>query len=289
MPLLKKLTTMAAKVESTIGTAESLTASEGVFNIYDPEVSAEIEVEGREANGSFDNLSGVSGSQAGTLTFKTDAGWSGTGTPEWADTLLPACGYVESSQVFRPTSEAPGSNVKTVTIGFYEWAGSGDALFKVLAGAVGNFKIMADAGKVVMIEWEFKGVWQAPTDVTMIEPTYPTHKAVPVCKLDDHLQLDCTMRCSDGVRCRERDHLARVPRHGSRLQERIDCRSQAGYHNRPRSTVGHGRGSLPRLDRRRRVRLLVFLPRCGRRIACFGSTGSTDHFDWPCRTRRSAS
>lgn len=169
MPLLKRIRTMAAKTESTIGTAESLTAAEGVYNAYDVMLQAEIEVEQREAQGSFNYLPGVPGARGGKMTFKTDMGWDGADMPTWASVLLPACGFVESTQVYTPRSEAPGSNVKTATIACYV-----DGVLKVLAGAVGTFKINATAGKIVYIEWEFTGVWQAPTDVAIIAPTYPT-------------------------------------------------------------------------------------------------------------------
>jgi hypothetical protein len=174
MPLLKRKRVMAAKVEGTIGTAESLTNAEGAFNAYDVMIQPTIAVDQREGQGSFNYLSGVPGARQGKATFKTDIGWDGTTTmPTWASVLLPACGFVESSQVYTPRSEAPGSNVKTATIGCYV-----DGVFKSIAGAVGNFRLVCPSGKQVMIEWEFTGVWQAPTDVALIAPTYPT--ALPI-------------------------------------------------------------------------------------------------------------
>ncbi len=170
MPLLKAIRTLAAKVETTIGTAISLSASDGVFNAYDLEIQPSIEFNKRQAQGSFDNLKAVAGARKGTATFKTDIEWDGTSTlPPWATVLLPACGYVESSQVFTPRSEGPGSNVKTLTIGAYI-----DGKFKSIAGAVGSFKLVCPSGEQCMIEWEFDGVWQAETDVALISPTYPT-------------------------------------------------------------------------------------------------------------------
>ena len=173
MPLLKKLRTLAAKVETTNGTAESLTASEGAFNAYDVMVQAEIEVEERPGQASFDSLVGSPGARKGSISFKTDVGWDGTTVPTWASVLLPGCGYVESTQVYYPTSEAPGSNVKTLTIGAFQ-----NGMYKVLAGAVGNFKMTMPAGRMVTIDWEFQGVWQPVTDSAIIAPTYPTDAAL---------------------------------------------------------------------------------------------------------------
>ena len=169
MPLLKRLQVMSAKVETTIGTAETLTATEGVFNAYELSIQASIDVEERESQGSFNYLSGVPGARQGKMTFKTDLGWNGTTMPTWASVLLPCCGFVESTQVYTPRSEGLGANVKSATIGIHQ-----NGIFKKLAGAVGTFKIVCPAGKVAMIEWEFTGVWQAVTDTTIIAPTYPT-------------------------------------------------------------------------------------------------------------------
>lgn len=169
MPLLKRIQTIAAAVETTIGTAESLTATEGVFNAYDIQIQANIDSSERQAQGSFNYLSAVTGPRGGTMSFKTDLAWDGTALPNWATVLFPACGFVVSTQTYYPTSEAPGSNVKTATVAVFE-----DGLKKTLAGAVGTFKIVCPSGGIAMIEWEFQGVWQAVTDTAIIAPTYPT-------------------------------------------------------------------------------------------------------------------
>ena len=171
MPLLKRRTVFAAKIESTIGTAETLTATEGSFNAYDVMVQANVSVADREGQGSFDYLQGVPGAYEGTVTFKTGMGFD-TAVPSWATVLFPACGYVQSGTVFKPESRSPtdpAASTKTVTIGAFI-----DGVYKKLAGAMGNFKISAPAGQEATIEWEFKGVWQDMVDATIIAPTYPT-------------------------------------------------------------------------------------------------------------------
>ena len=171
MPLLKRVRTIAAAVEAAIGTPETLAAAQGVYNAYDIAINASIEVEQREAQGSFDRLSGVAGARQGTMAFKTDI-YIGAVMPAWASVLFPACGYVATGAVFTPRSKAPGTTTadpRTVTIGVFE-----DGFYKRLAGATGNFKIVYPSGKKAFIEWEFQGVWQAPANATLIEPTYPT-------------------------------------------------------------------------------------------------------------------
>lgn len=170
MPLLKRKRVMAAEVETTIGTAATLTAPDAAYNAYNVMIQPTIAVEDREGQGGFGYLSGVPGARQGVATFRTDLGWDGTVTePSWASVLLPACGWVDASGVFTPRSEAPGANVKTLTIGCFL-----DGVFKSIAGAVGTFQLVLPSGRMGYIDWTFTGVWQAPSDVAIIAPTYPT-------------------------------------------------------------------------------------------------------------------
>lgn len=170
MTLLRKKRVLAAKVETTPGTAESLTASEAAFNIYNAEMQANIETIERMSQASFSQQSSIAGPRGGTCTFTTYLEGDGAGgVPAWASTFLPACGYVVSTGTFSPTTEAPGSNVKTITIGLYE-----DGLKKTLAGCAGNCVITFPAGRLIQFDWTFTGVWQAPADVAILAPTYPT-------------------------------------------------------------------------------------------------------------------
>ena len=170
MTLLKRKRVLAAKVETTPGTAESLTSSEAAFNCYDIATTNEIELDSREGQGSFGMRPSVPGAYKGKITFKHDASWDGTATePSWADVFLPACGWVKSGQVFTPRTEAPGSNTKTLTIGVYT-----DGMRKLLKGCVGTFKLNCMTGKAAFFEFEFVGIWTTPTDTAIITPTYPT-------------------------------------------------------------------------------------------------------------------
>jgi len=170
MTLLKRKRVLAAKIEATPGTAEALTASEAAFNCYDIMIQSETELEAREGQASFGMRASVPGNYKGRLTFKHDASWDGTATePSWADTFLPACGWVKSGQVFTPRTEAPGTNVKTLTMAVYI-----DGVRKLLRGCVGTFKINCPTGKAAFLEFDFMGVWETPTDTAILVPTYPT-------------------------------------------------------------------------------------------------------------------
>lgn len=169
--MLRRKRVLAAAIETTSGTAETLDATDATVNCFNIEIQANIPVEERPQQGSFSHLAAVPGPRMGTCTFMTYlTGDGAAGVPTWADVFLPACGWVESTQVFSPTTEPPGSNVKTITIGVYE-----DGVRKLLSGCAGTFRIVCTSGMPIQIEWTFTGVWQAPTDVALLSPTYDTN------------------------------------------------------------------------------------------------------------------
>lgn len=174
MVLLRRRRIMAAKIEASPGLAETLAAADGAFNAYDTVIQQNIEQTQREGQAGMGMLSATPGMYTGTATFRTDIAWDGTATlPTWAEVLLPACGWVKTGDTFTPRSEVPGANVKTLTIGAYV-----DGLFKQLHGASGEFSIVLPTGRPAEIEWTFNGVWDRPTDVGLISPTYPTVKPI---------------------------------------------------------------------------------------------------------------
>jgi hypothetical protein len=169
-PQLLKRRVMAAKVETTVGTAVTPLAADGVYNVFDLKIVPDFEFEEREGQGSFSPLPGTLGPAKGTATFKTEL-YGGTSTiPQLFSVLMPACGFVASGDVFGPVSSSPGSNgVTTVTIGGYL-----DGSYRYIYGAMGNPVFTFTSGKRVLIDWTFHGIWGAPTDVALISPTYPT-------------------------------------------------------------------------------------------------------------------
>lgn len=170
MPLLRRKSVFAAKVESTIGTAESLTASEGVYNAMDFTIQPAIAMTRREGQGGFQYLPSMPEGMTGTCTLKHELTYDGTNVPSWASVLLPACGWVNSGGAFTPRTEAPGSNVKTLTIGHYK-----DGKLALLSGAMGTFTITLETGKTAYITFTFTGKYSSnETDTALIAPTYPT-------------------------------------------------------------------------------------------------------------------
>jgi hypothetical protein len=170
MSLLRRRSVFAAKVEATVGTAEALTAAEGVFNAMDLQIQPNITMEEREGQGGFNYNASVPGIRSGTATFSTEAYYDGTTIPPWATVLLPGCGFINTAGLFAPLSEGPGGSnkPKTLTIGGYV-----DGVFRVLSGCMGTFTIDLPTGRMVRFNWTFQGKWISPTDVALITPTFP--------------------------------------------------------------------------------------------------------------------
>lgn len=170
--LLSRVRVLAAKIETTAGTAESTAAADATFNVFNAKVQPLIENEERESQGSMSQLTAVPGLRWGTATFQTEVYGDGAGgVPAWASTFLPACGWVNSAGTFSPKSEGPGSNVKTLTIDAYI-----NGLRKRLYGAMGTVKFTFPTRKRVLADWQFWGIYTEPSDVAILAPTYSTTK-----------------------------------------------------------------------------------------------------------------
>jgi hypothetical protein len=170
--LLRRRSVFAAKIEATVGTAESLTGSEGAFNAEEFTIQPNVPITRREGQGGFNYLPGVAEGMQGTCTVRFGLSYDGTTVPTWATVLLPACGWVETTGVFSPVTQGPGGSggVKTITIGHYK-----DGKLALLSGAMGTWKIMAPTGKQAMIEFTFTGKYSTnEADTALIAPTYPT-------------------------------------------------------------------------------------------------------------------
>jgi hypothetical protein len=112
------------------------------------------------------------GLRLGKCSFKCEA--RTTGSSAWDTGLviaLQGCGMALSSQVLSPTSTH--TSQKTITIWVFE-----DGLKKILYGAAGTFKISPDNGRVIF-DFEFSGIWSAPTDAALPTVAYGTR--APLC------------------------------------------------------------------------------------------------------------
>ena len=160
--LLLKKAVLGGKIESTIGTAETLAAADCTINAYNVVINPETEVEQREGQGGFGKLASIPGARRGRATFSVDLAYDGSTVPAWASTYLPACGLVLSTATYKPRTEVPGSNVKTATIAAFV-----DGVRRQIYGAVGNARFILPTGRMGRIEFDFQGVYSDEADVAI--------------------------------------------------------------------------------------------------------------------------
>jgi hypothetical protein len=191
MALLRRKSVFAAKIEGTVGTAETLAGTDGAFNAREFTIQPNIPVTRREGQGGFNYLPGIPEGMQGTCTVTIDLSYDGTTVPSWATTLLPACGWVNDGGLFSPVTQGPGGagGVKTITIGHYL-----DGKLKRLSGAMGTFTINCPTGKIAFIQFTFTGKYYVDeTDTAIIAPTYPT--ALPLRFADGTVTFDSVGLC----------------------------------------------------------------------------------------------
>lgn len=170
--LLARKSVLAAKIETSVGQAIALSASDAVFNVYNAKMKADISNDERTGQGSYSRIPSAPGARSGTCTFETDL-IGGASDPAWASTFLPACGYVGTDGVYAPVTKAPGvsGGPKTLTIALYE-----DGRVKKLRGAMGTAVFRMQAGKAIRVAFTFRGIWDAPADASILTPTFVTTK-----------------------------------------------------------------------------------------------------------------
>lgn len=170
--MLQKKRILAAKIETTIGTAIALGNGDCGFVVYDPIIQATPTFNGRSQTGFFGPTKGAVGARTGTLTFKTDLTGDGAGgVPAWGATFLPACGWVNSAGTFSPITAGPtaAGGVKTLTMATYQ-----DGRIKSLRGCMGSWRIVGAPGDLLQMEWTFMGAFADVVDGASLTPTYPT-------------------------------------------------------------------------------------------------------------------
>jgi hypothetical protein len=193
--LLYRKRVFAAKVETTVGTAETLTGSEASFNAENFSIQPNVPITRRQGQGGFNYLPGIPEGMQGTCTVRFGMSYNGTTLPTWASVLMPACGYVATGLVLSPVTQGPGGagGVKTITIGEYK-----DGKLSVLSGAMGAWKIIAETGKQAVIEFTFTGKYSTnETDEAILSPTYPT--VLPVRVANGALTFNSVALCTSMV------------------------------------------------------------------------------------------
>lgn len=169
--ILSNRAVVAAKAETTEGTAISLAGADANFQVMEPRFEADIPMFKREIlDGSLSPFKMIAGTRLAKLSFKVENKGSGTaGTAPAIGKLLKACGFGETVVASTSVTYAPIStlaSIDSLSMALYK-----DGLRKAIRGARGNVKYSAKNGEPGMFEFEFIGVYDAVTDVAMLTPS----------------------------------------------------------------------------------------------------------------------
>lgn len=169
---LKERGVVAARLETTKGTANAPAAVDGGTEVSDVVYSADIAVMERDpVRASFDREKNITGNRSARLSFKTPLiGGSSAGSRPNVWAMLRACGYSESISAGVSVTYTPltaSASQETATIDFYA-----DGILYRIVGAMGNVTLDVKENEVPMLSFEFTGVYVAPTDTALITPTY---------------------------------------------------------------------------------------------------------------------
>jgi len=166
-PMLTRQRILAAKAETTDGTAISLSASDAAFNIYDATMTPDWDVVPRPGQSSSDPLPAVSGGRRMNTGFSTFAhGKGSTGPPAWG-LFLQACGFSLSTATY--SLETGGTAYTSLSMALFE-----DGRKRTCTGCVGSFSAEFIAGQPCRINWNFVGCYADGSTTALITPTYPT-------------------------------------------------------------------------------------------------------------------
>lgn len=167
-PLLTRKKVIKVTLESEKGTKVAGTSAIMVFDLA---INPTAPYEERKGSGLYrgHKETGVLGERSGTCNFSVELRADSAAMEAGLAILLQACGLKQTVQVYQVHS-TPGDD-KCLSIDVWE-----DGVKKGLAGAMGNVTFEGEAGKRMMCNFEFTGIWQAVTDEAMpafAPATYP--------------------------------------------------------------------------------------------------------------------
>lgn len=163
---------LAAKIETTEGTPETLTTDDTGLLITEPSYAPDISMLPRNVLlASFSKLPDLTGQQLSKLSFKAEV--IGRGVAYAAATLprldpyLRACGLVptvdETVSAEKVSYQRASDNIPSLTLAFLDADDEGGAVIKKIAGARGNVKFTGEVGGPLYAAFEFTGAYQAVT------------------------------------------------------------------------------------------------------------------------------
>ena len=177
MALLSRKKQIAAKVESTKGTAETLSASD--VTVYAEDLTFDYspdEVVRNPLRSTLSRLASIPGRRIATLTCRVEIKGSGTSTTatSWG-TLLRGCGFSETEGASDVTYafDSDDADTDTLTIAILN-----DGRQDLMYGARGTVSFEFTANQIVYATFNFTGIFSDTTDQSMYTGTFES--TVPV-------------------------------------------------------------------------------------------------------------
>lgn len=172
MPMLNERKVVLAKAEATYGVDPTPAAANDAILTMNTKVKETHEpVERNVEMISLSQRQSYLGKRMAEVTFQTEIIGSGVvGTAPRLGALLKACSMAETVSVGSSVIYTPATSPQvSLTMWVYI-----DGRRHILNGCVGTFKLIAEAGKQGLLEFTFKGLYNAPTDTAIVTPTYQT-------------------------------------------------------------------------------------------------------------------
>jgi hypothetical protein len=194
MPLRTQRAVLAAKVEATEGTAETLTATERILALS---ASFQRNAEMMERNPfrpTLSQLASIPGKRTANLQMVVEGkGATGGGIAPEYGTLLKGCGFSEVIVASTSVTYAPiSTGDPSLTVGLYT-----DGMRQMISGARGTFTMGGAVGEGLMFNFNFQGVQDLVTDVALLAPTYLATVPVPMLGMTFTVHGVTTLFCSN--------------------------------------------------------------------------------------------
>ncbi len=170
-PLVTRKKAARIEIETTKGTAITTVH---YLQVYDLEIkpSGDAFQERQPNASSLSPVKGIIGERPGECSFKLELRSDGVDSlDQGIEDLLQCCGYSLATLVFSPESAVASQKTCTIDV----WEGSKR---KRLHGCSGDVKFVGEFGKVVVLEFSFEGVWNAPIDEAFPAVTLPSQPLI---------------------------------------------------------------------------------------------------------------
>lgn len=184
--MIVKRAQIAAKIETTEGTAVTLAAADALLAsniVWTPDTEI-----GKRPNvsSSLSQFAAVPGARKATLSFDCEVKGSGTkGTAPAIGKLLKACGFGETVVASTSVTYLPAStDISSLTIAMYN-----DGVIYKIWGARGDAKFKVEKGKPGIISFTFTGANYSVTDGAMLS-SVSYESSVPPAFLSASLLID---------------------------------------------------------------------------------------------------